>query len=214
MEKTGRSQPVRRFEDERLPTGKGRCLDDFTPNCALHAVFLRSPIARARIRAIDTEDAAAADGVHLVLSGVDPEAMLPDNASRDLVSETEPGLDADRRIVACRVKSLSNPGAYNSVAEGIGQPLSARVVHDGSRHLPTATFMEYSMPLADNLAMFGVMTEPVPWKAIQLERDGSRRGWNRRRVGRCRQRGGRRGLGSRGPGDPDSVRAVSRCGRC
>ncbi|QFU09040.1 Carbon monoxide dehydrogenase large chain [Rhodobacteraceae bacterium THAF1] len=42
------------------------------------------------------------------------EGMMTDNAGRDLVSTVEMGFDADHRITAYRVETLSNLGAYNS----------------------------------------------------------------------------------------------------
>ncbi len=42
------------------------------------------------------------------------EAMLTDNAGRDLVAHAEIGFDADLRITAYRVNLVSNLGAYNS----------------------------------------------------------------------------------------------------
>ena len=42
------------------------------------------------------------------------EAMLTDNAGRDLVAHAEMGFDADLRITAYRVNLVSNLGAYNS----------------------------------------------------------------------------------------------------
>src|SRR3546814_4058712 len=41
---------VQRMEDPRLVTGHGRYLDDITLEGMLHAAFLRSPRAHARIR--------------------------------------------------------------------------------------------------------------------------------------------------------------------
>ncbi|MFN3937006.1 MAG: xanthine dehydrogenase family protein molybdopterin-binding subunit [Gemmobacter sp.] len=52
------------------------------------------------------------------------EAMLTDNAGRDLVSEVELGFDAGLRLVAYRVSSLANLGAYNSQ---FGQPIQAEM---------------------------------------------------------------------------------------
>ena len=46
MEKFGKSQPVKRVEDQRFLTGTGRYVDDIAPDGALHAVYLRSPAAR------------------------------------------------------------------------------------------------------------------------------------------------------------------------
>ena len=52
------------------------------------------------------------------------ESMLTDNAGRDLVSEAELGFDADFRLVAYRVNTLSNLGAYNSQ---FGQPIQSEL---------------------------------------------------------------------------------------
>ncbi|SFO55785.1 xanthine dehydrogenase, molybdenum binding subunit apoprotein [Geodermatophilus obscurus] len=55
-------EPVRRREDARLITGKGRYLDDIGAN-ALAAAFVRSPHAHARITGIDAEAALDVEGL-------------------------------------------------------------------------------------------------------------------------------------------------------
>src|SRR6056297_3219957 len=75
MDKFGKSQPVRRFEDQRFLTGEGRYVDDITPDGALHAFVLRSPVAHARITTLDVSEAAAAEGVELVLTAGDLDEM-------------------------------------------------------------------------------------------------------------------------------------------
>jgi carbon-monoxide dehydrogenase large subunit len=55
--------PVRRREDPRLVRGGGCYVDDVRVEGALHAIFVRSPVAHARIAAIDTAAAAALPGV-------------------------------------------------------------------------------------------------------------------------------------------------------
>ena len=71
----GRSQwigkPMRRLEDERLLTGKGRFNDDVTLPGQLHAAFVRSPYAHARILSIDASAAQSAPGVVAVFTGAD-----------------------------------------------------------------------------------------------------------------------------------------------
>jgi carbon-monoxide dehydrogenase large subunit len=62
---------IRRLEDARLLTGRGRFVDDIRRPDELHAVFLRSPHAAARIRAIDGAAAQGMAGVRLVLTGRD-----------------------------------------------------------------------------------------------------------------------------------------------
>jgi len=64
-------KPLRRLEDARLLTGRGRYTDDVRPEGAAHVAFLRSPHARARIVRIDTAAARAAPGVIAVYTGTD-----------------------------------------------------------------------------------------------------------------------------------------------
>ena len=64
-------QPVRRKEDLRLITGKGRFSDDVNLPQQVYAVMLRSAHAHARIRSIDSKKALALPGVIAVLTGTD-----------------------------------------------------------------------------------------------------------------------------------------------
>jgi carbon-monoxide dehydrogenase large subunit len=66
-----------RREDRRLLTGQGRFIADLVLPRMLHAVFVRSPLAHARIRGVDLARAAAAPGVALALSGVELAQLLP-----------------------------------------------------------------------------------------------------------------------------------------
>ena len=67
----GIGRPVRRKEDLRLLTGRGRYVDDVALAGLAHVVFVRSPQAHARIVAIDTGAALTAPGVIAVLTGAD-----------------------------------------------------------------------------------------------------------------------------------------------
>lgn len=64
-------QPLLRKEDQRFLTGQGRYLDDVAIAGALHAHFVRSPHAHARIKSIDTKAAAKSAGVVRVVTGHD-----------------------------------------------------------------------------------------------------------------------------------------------
>ena len=68
---SGIGQPVRRKEDVRLLTGKGRYTDDLNLPDQARAVLLRSPHAHARIVRINTEAARAMPGVLMILTGAD-----------------------------------------------------------------------------------------------------------------------------------------------
>jgi aerobic carbon-monoxide dehydrogenase large subunit len=71
----GRS--LRRLEDRRLLTGQGQFTADLVLPCMLHAVFVRSPLAHARIRGVDLSRAATAPGVALALSGPELAQLVP-----------------------------------------------------------------------------------------------------------------------------------------
>lgn len=62
---------VKRREDPRFITGKGQYTDDITLPGTTYATFVRSPLAHARIAAIDADAARAVPGVHAVFTGRD-----------------------------------------------------------------------------------------------------------------------------------------------
>lgn len=65
----GRS--LRRLEDPPLLRGSGRFTDDYTLPRQLHACFVRSPYAHARVVGLQLAQARHADGVVAVLTGAD-----------------------------------------------------------------------------------------------------------------------------------------------
>ena len=70
--------PVKRTEDARFITGKGRYLDDIQLVGTAHMAILRSPYAHANIRSVDTSAAKAMPGVLAVIVGADiPYNPLP-----------------------------------------------------------------------------------------------------------------------------------------
>ncbi|MFO1160415.1 MAG: xanthine dehydrogenase family protein molybdopterin-binding subunit [Reyranellaceae bacterium] len=106
MMKFGIGQPVRRFEDVRLLTGKGRFQDDQALARQAYAVFVQSPHAHAAIRSVSTEVASRAPGVIAVLTGADyaadglgmPKAAMP-RKKRDgspMFAPQRPALVVDR----------------------------------------------------------------------------------------------------------------------
>jgi aerobic carbon-monoxide dehydrogenase large subunit len=70
-------RPVLRREDRRLLTGRGQFIADLELPHMLHAAFVRSPLAHARIKAVDLKRAAALPGVVDVLSGAELAQLLP-----------------------------------------------------------------------------------------------------------------------------------------
>jgi len=128
MTQYGIGQPVRRVEDRRFVTGRGRYLDDISRPRQAHAVFLRSPHAHARIRSLDTRAATAAPGVIAVLNGGDlardglgPIPCVSGLTNRDGSSAVMPPRPA---MVAERVRHVGDTVAM-VVAESVAQARDA-----------------------------------------------------------------------------------------
>jgi aerobic carbon-monoxide dehydrogenase large subunit len=70
-------KPIRRREDPKLMTGSGNFLDDIRLPGMSYAAVLRSPVAHARIRGIDTSRAKTMPGVIGVFTGEDLAEVNP-----------------------------------------------------------------------------------------------------------------------------------------
>src|SRR5947209_18680139 len=66
---------IKRSEDPRILTGRGRYVDDIQLPGMLHAAFVRSPVAHAKVLSIDVSAARELPGVVAVYTGADIEAM-------------------------------------------------------------------------------------------------------------------------------------------
>lgn len=103
MDKFGKSQPVRRFEDQRFITGHGRYVDDIAPGDALHAVFVRSQIAHGTLSPLDLSEIREMPGVALALAAEDLDAMGIDyimRGTRVTNRDGSKGAETDRRLLA------------------------------------------------------------------------------------------------------------------
>src|SRR5437773_5318451 len=92
-------QPVRRKEDGRLLTGRGRYVADLQLPGLLHAAIVRSPHAHARVERVDARRALAQPGVVAVLTI----AELPECAA------AVPPLVASSRFRAYAQPALAGP---------------------------------------------------------------------------------------------------------
>jgi aerobic carbon-monoxide dehydrogenase large subunit len=66
---------IKRSEDPRILTGAGRYVDDIKLPGMLHAAFVRSPLAHARVLSVDISAARALPGVVAAFTGADLEEM-------------------------------------------------------------------------------------------------------------------------------------------
>ena len=85
-------QSVKRREDPRLLTGRGRYVDDEQIPGTLHLAFVRSNVARGNITRLDVSAALTAEGVRAVYTGADlnpvPDAPREADAKFTLASAT------------------------------------------------------------------------------------------------------------------------------
>ena len=103
---TGIGAAVLRKEDQRFITGSGRYTDDFNEMGQCHAMFLRSPYARADIGEIDVSGALQMEGVIAVLTGRDMAAdglgdlpcgwSVKSKDGSDMISAPHPPLASER----------------------------------------------------------------------------------------------------------------------
>ena len=116
MQKFGTSQPIRRLEDSRFLTGKGRYIDDIVPEGALHAYVLRSMVAHGEITGLDITEATEAPGVRLILTAADLAAQGLKNAMRAVIVNNQDGSRGaapPRPILAeGRVRFVGEPVAF------------------------------------------------------------------------------------------------------
>ena len=108
-------QPMKRVEDPRLIKGIGTYVDDLTMSGMLHAVFLRSPYAHAKINSINIDAAKAAPGVIGVFTG----AEVNDKCGVVPCAAEIPGLKAPKHTV------LAGERAYF-----VGHPVAVVVAAD------------------------------------------------------------------------------------
>ena len=126
-------RPLRRFEDLRLVTGKGRFVDDLRLPETLYIEFVRSNHARALIVGLNTADAENVPGVIAVLRAAEPGTLGHAAVNRVL---------PDMRILPFPVLPLAEINA-------VGQPIAAVV----------ATRAQVA---ADAAALIEAELEPVP----------------------------------------------------
>src|SRR6516164_5833095 len=133
-----------RREDRRLLTGRGQFIADLELPRMLHAAFIRSPMAHARIRSVDLSRAATAPGAALALSGVDLVRLLPP------LPDTQ----------------LSLPSKWTSrVEHEFHNPQQPGLAHDKVRHVgeAVAVIVAASRYAAEDAAeLVGLDLEPLP----------------------------------------------------
>src|ERR1043166_1640221 len=119
-------RPMPRFEDLRLVRGAGRYSDDISMPGQAYAVFVRSPHAHAKIKAIDTGAAKNMPGVIAVLTGADYIA----DGLKGAVQRANPAgaIDIKLRAFAPEKRPVLEEPQYPLVADRVRYPGEAVAV--------------------------------------------------------------------------------------
>jgi carbon-monoxide dehydrogenase large subunit len=140
------------------------------------------------------------------------EAMLSDNAGRDLDVTCTMGFDADHRLVAYKVDSLSNMGAYNSqFGQNIQSALFSRVL-TGTYDVQTVHFRNRGI-YTNTIQVDAYRGAGRPEAIYALERamDFAARSWaSTRRSCAARTSSGRTSSPTRPPAASFTMSATSR----
>ena len=137
MHQFGTAQTAGRIEDRRFLTGQGRYVDDLAPRGALHAVFLRSPVAHGVIDGLDLDAARAMPGVHLVL---DAGALAAAGVSLGMRASVVRNADGTRGAAPMR------PTLAQGIMRHLGEPV-VMVVADTlaqAREAAEAVVLDYT----------------------------------------------------------------------
>jgi len=157
MHRIGIDRPASRFEDAKLITGKGRYTSDVTLPEQCYAVFVRSPHAHARIRAIDTVQARRMPGFlalythdDLAAAGIGPLPHLFNLTQRDGSPLIEP----------------PRPALADTVVRHVGDPIACIVAdsEEQARVAAANVTTDYELlPSVTDLARADLPRSPQVW---------------------------------------------------
>lgn len=134
MDKFGKSQPVKRVEDVRFLTGKGRFIDDIAPEGALFAYFYRSPVAHGEIVTLDLDAARASDGVQLILTHDD---LVAGGMVTDITATLAPNRDKTKGAAPLR------PILANGRVRYVGEPIACVIAQTRAQAVDAAELIEF-----------------------------------------------------------------------
>lgn len=145
-------RPVRRLEDARFLTGKGRYVDDMILPQQTYAAFVRSPYAHARITGIDASEALKLPGVLHVFTGADYESLPAMPCGWMIHSQNgEPMKVGIRRVLAT--------DAVRHVGESVALVIAES--RDIARDAADLVMVDYSeLPTVIDVAEAGKATAP------------------------------------------------------
>jgi carbon-monoxide dehydrogenase large subunit len=146
-----------RREDARFLTGTGRYTSDRLPEGCLHAHFVRSVYAHARITGIDATAARKLPGVRAVFTLADMEAagILPTEGKANFHGELSQGLPTPR------------PALAGDTARYLGEPVALVIAETSAAALDGAEAVEIAwdpLPAAASISVAAAAGAPRVWE--------------------------------------------------
>ena len=142
--------------DIELVAGEARVVG--TDRALSYADLAAAAVDKEQLKAvgeIKQDEATYPNGTHICEVEIDPETGHLDIIAYTMVD--------DFGVVVNPVLLLGQ--VHGGVVQGIGQCLLEGVSYDEDGQLLTASFMDYAMPGADDMPMFGLAAEAVPASA-------------------------------------------------
>ncbi|UCE30839.1 MAG: xanthine dehydrogenase family protein molybdopterin-binding subunit [Burkholderiales bacterium] len=153
----GSGHAVRRIEDPTLVSGTGVFVDDVSAPGQLHACFVRTPIAHARLKSIDTEQALAMPGVIAIYTGAD---LL------DAGVDKLPGPDAFKRADGSPAATPPRRALAVETVRFVGEAVAVVVAEslDAARAARDAVLVDYEeLPAVASIAAATAEGAPLVW---------------------------------------------------
>jgi carbon-monoxide dehydrogenase large subunit len=157
MSDTGIGAALRRKEDARFITGRGRFTDDINRPGQAYAFIVRSPEAHAELGAIDTTDAESSPGVVAVFTGA------------DLAADEVGGLPCGWQIHSKNGTPMVEP-PHPALAQGrvrhVGDPVALVVAETKAEARAAAGLVDVDyrpLPPAANLVQARAEGAPLVW---------------------------------------------------
>jgi aerobic carbon-monoxide dehydrogenase large subunit len=163
MRAFGTSQGGTRREDIRFLTGQGRYLADILPDDALHAVFLRAPVAHARITALEVAEARDMPGIRAIWTAAELDAA---GVTGSVLGITLPDQRGGKGAAPHR------PALAREIMRHVGEPVALILAETRAQALDAldAIVLEYEdLPVALALAPGGPVLHPQAPDNIALD---------------------------------------------
>jgi len=131
---------LKRREDQRLLTGQGQFIADLTLPRMLHAAFIRSPLAHARIRDVELAKVRAAPGVAFAMNGADLLRLLPPAPEAQLALPSK-----WRTLVQHKILNPQQPLLAHDKARHVGEALAVIVAESRAAAEDAAEFAQLDL---------------------------------------------------------------------